>query len=298
MSAGGIIADTMANLKTVKDASGKEYTYKQSTMTGELFVRNLVRAYIKSPEKYVLKEWSADNGGRKTPLKTDSQFIVWLNKGQPEGFNNSQYQPGLHYRVFENSTRFIYRNKTDDWKTDLIQATKDAEIFPISKEEKEVKEKLQKRQDDRYKFMEMRRLLSMGLRNIGYGLYFGKVYSLIFTKNDLLTVGEYLGKTKIVIPKTTFEKLEPDEDYEEIFSKAPIHFKSGITEMLILKDKVSIDINYKDPKSDEVANAVKSLGQYLKKIDYDEIDKIVRDRVHNPWKFNSDTEKVLKLIDS
>lgn len=36
MSAPGVITDTMANIKTVKDASGKEYTYKVPDAIGKL----------------------------------------------------------------------------------------------------------------------------------------------------------------------------------------------------------------------------------------------------------------------
>ena len=128
----------MANLKTVKDASGKEYTHKQTAMSGELFVRQLVKGYIKSPEKYVLKEWSDDNGGRKSPLETASGYTVYLNKGHPEGakpggFHNSAYGEGLHYSVGKDETRFIWRKKTDNWTTDLTNAAKDAGILPVEK---------------------------------------------------------------------------------------------------------------------------------------------------------------------
>ena len=137
MSAAGVITDTMANIRTAKDASGKEYNYKFN-MTGKLFVRQLVKAYIKSPEKFVLKEWSDDHKGRKSPMVFNNYYEVYLNKGHPEGakpggFHNSAYGEGLHYNVSETETRFIYRNKTDDWKTDLINAAKDAGILPVEK---------------------------------------------------------------------------------------------------------------------------------------------------------------------
>jgi hypothetical protein len=48
MSAGGIVADTMANLKTVKDASGKEYTYKQPTMNRELMLKGIRKLHQKA----------------------------------------------------------------------------------------------------------------------------------------------------------------------------------------------------------------------------------------------------------
>ena len=42
MSAPGVITDTMANIRTVKDASGKEYTYKVVEMTKDRkFLRQL-----------------------------------------------------------------------------------------------------------------------------------------------------------------------------------------------------------------------------------------------------------------
>jgi hypothetical protein len=173
MSAGGILTDTMANLKykvanpeavmkspkvqakiaAAKKAAAEKKTSANTVVNPEatksplMFVRNLVKAYIKSPEKNVLKEWSDDNGGRKSPLPTGSSYIVYLNKGHPEGakpggFFNSQYSEGLHYAVSKDETRLIYPKKTDDWITDLVNAAKDADVFvkqPLSKIEEAIK---------------------------------------------------------------------------------------------------------------------------------------------------------------
>jgi hypothetical protein len=65
MSAGGIIADTMANLKTVKDASGKEYTYKLAVRTPE------------QKKKYVAKKLAEK---KKMNLKKFKDFLKSLRE--------------------------------------------------------------------------------------------------------------------------------------------------------------------------------------------------------------------------
>jgi hypothetical protein len=142
-------------------------------------------------------------------------------------------------------------------------------------------------------YLELRRLLAMGIRNIGYALYNGKIYGNIGV-SKLFTAGEYMGKTKIVISQDALEKVEPDENFDEIFSVAPIFFKLGVVEMMIMKGKITLDVDYKDVTSDEVARSVKSIGMFLRKFSYDSINEIVRDRVHNDWKFNKKVEKYLK----
>jgi hypothetical protein len=151
MSAGGILTDTMANLKytvvnpeavmkspkvqariaAAKKAAADKQKVSESPMK---FLSNLVLRYIKSPEKYVLKAWSDDNNGRSTPLLTGKGYIVYLNKGHPEGakagaFHNSAYGEGLHYAVQEEQTRLIYPRKTGDWITDLTDAAEEADVL-------------------------------------------------------------------------------------------------------------------------------------------------------------------------
>ena len=65
MSAPGVITDTMANIRTVKDASGKEYTYKLAVRTPE------------QKKKYVAKKLGEK---KKMNLKKFNDFLKSLRE--------------------------------------------------------------------------------------------------------------------------------------------------------------------------------------------------------------------------
>ena len=148
MSAPGVVTDTMANIRTAKDASGKEYTYKLAVMTDEVlkgrlkgitrykFLFKLLENYIKNPKKYVEESWSKEHPGydgaqyeqhRTTPKKNQSEtrYEVWLNKGShTKEFISNENLP-IEFRIFEDQTRIVYNVKYGDWKRDLELAIKD-----------------------------------------------------------------------------------------------------------------------------------------------------------------------------
>ena len=95
MSAPGVITDTMANIRTVKDASGKEYTYKVVEMTKDRkFLRqlNIVNDITNSLKDIyndkveVIRSGSAINfesvkanlEGKKSLIKT--QVVKWIEE--------------------------------------------------------------------------------------------------------------------------------------------------------------------------------------------------------------------------
>ena len=82
MSAAGVITDTMANIRTAKDASGKEYTYKFPVMTKEEKDDYIIR---KHREKRIDKQKSKPNE-YKIPFNADYGGLlgfanVFLHKG-------------------------------------------------------------------------------------------------------------------------------------------------------------------------------------------------------------------------
>jgi len=86
MSAPGVITDTMANIRTVKDASGKKYTYKLAVRTPEqkkeYVSRMKFKKFLESINEYEYHSYTNDNNYE---VMYSAELIIQLLKSIHNG---------------------------------------------------------------------------------------------------------------------------------------------------------------------------------------------------------------------
>jgi hypothetical protein len=139
MSAPGVIADTMANLRTITDKSGKQYTYKsqridESTASGSLKAKYLRAQARNNQVNYVSTDAKLNEKPFDTYLKYVSDKLTSIgNKLNKSETFDKDYEI---LKIYDNNIRLqdredIYYEAPDDTFDDLYKIFKALDILNL-----------------------------------------------------------------------------------------------------------------------------------------------------------------------